>query len=64
MRTLPRIDVRFLRKDVAVAHVETELVGDARTKNPRRTLLVLILIQERGGRLIAVAQNIDINRPN
>ena len=41
-----QIDVRFLRKDVAVAHIQTELLGDARTKNPRRTLVVMILIRE------------------
>src|SRR5208337_4077358 len=28
-----QINVRFLRKDVAVAHVQTEALGDARTKN-------------------------------
>jgi ketosteroid isomerase-like protein len=58
-----QIDVRFLRKDVAVAHVQTELLGDARTKNPRRTLVVMILTQEGGRWLIAVAQNTEINRP-
>ena len=58
-----QIDVRFLRKDVAVAHVQTELLGDARTKNPRRTLVVMILTLDGGRWLIAVAQNTEINRP-
>jgi uncharacterized protein (TIGR02246 family) len=58
-----QIDVRFLWKDVAVAHIQTELLGDARTKNPRRTLVVMILIREGGSWLIAVAQNTEISRP-
>ena len=58
-----QIDVRFLRKDVAVAHIQTEMLGDARTKNPRRTLVVMILTREGGRWLIAVAQNTEINRP-
>ncbi len=58
-----QIDIRFLRKDVAVAHVRTELLGDARTKDPRRTLVVMILTQGGGRWLIAVAQNTEINRP-
>lgn len=60
---IKKIDIRFLRKDVAVAHVQTELLGDARTKSPRLTLLVLILTREGGRWLIAVAQNTEINRP-
>lgn len=58
-----QIDVRFLRKEVAVAHIQTELVGDARAKVPRRTLLLMILTQEGGQWLIAAAQNTEINRP-
>jgi uncharacterized protein (TIGR02246 family) len=61
--TFKQVDVRFLRKDVAVAHVQTELQGDARTKDTRRTLLVMILTKENGRWLIAVAQNTEINRP-
>jgi hypothetical protein len=65
LRTLQikQIDVRFLRQDVAVAHTQTELLGDARTKNPRRTLVVMILTQEADRWLIAVLQNTEINRP-
>jgi uncharacterized protein (TIGR02246 family) len=58
-----QVDVRFLRKDVAVAHVQNELQGDARTKGPRHSLLVMILTKENGRWLIAVAQNTEINRP-
>ena len=61
--TFKQIDVRFLRKDVAVAHVQNELQGDARTKEPRHSLLVYILTKENGKWLIAVAQNTEINRP-
>jgi ketosteroid isomerase-like protein len=57
-----QIDVRFLRKDVAVAHASAELLGDARTPNPRHTLLTLVLTRENGEWLIAVAQNTEINR--
>jgi len=58
-----QVDVRLLRKDVAVAHVQNELQGDARTKDPRHSLLVMILTKENGRWLIAVAQNTEINRP-
>jgi uncharacterized protein (TIGR02246 family) len=61
--THKRVDVRFLRKDVAVVHVLNEMQGDARTKDTRRTLLVMILTKENGGWLVAVAQNTEINRP-
>jgi uncharacterized protein (TIGR02246 family) len=61
--THKQVDVRFLREDVAVAHVHGELQGDARTKDPRRTLLVMILTKENGRWLVAVAQNTEINRP-
>jgi uncharacterized protein (TIGR02246 family) len=61
--THKRVDVRFLGKDVAVAHVQIELQGDARTKDPRQTLLVMILTKENGRWLIAVAQNTEINQP-
>jgi ketosteroid isomerase-like protein len=61
--THKQVEVRFLRKDVAVAHVQAELQGDARTKDTRRTLLVMILTKENGRWLVAVAQNTEINRP-
>jgi ketosteroid isomerase-like protein len=56
------IDVRFLRKDVAIARVNWELFGDARTANPRRGLLLFVLTRQDGGWLIAAAQNTEINR--
>ena len=60
--TFKQIDVRFLRKDVAVAHVQSELQGDAGTKDTRHSLLVMILTKENGRWLIAVVQNTEINR--
>jgi len=60
--TFVHIDVRFLRKDVALAHVDSELVGDARTHNPRRTVLTFVVTRQNEGWLIAAAQNTEINR--
>ena len=60
--TFVHSDVRFLRKDVALAHVNSELVGDARTQNPRRTVLTFVLTRQNEGWLIAAAQNTEINR--
>lgn len=57
-----QIDVRFLRKDVAVVHASWELVGDTRTANPRHGLLTFVLTQQNGSWLIAAAQNTEINR--
>jgi uncharacterized protein (TIGR02246 family) len=60
--TFVHIDVRFLRKDVALAHVNWELLGDARTQNPRRGVLTFVLTRQNGGWLVAAAQNTEINR--
>ena len=38
------------------------LVGDARTQNPRRGLFMFVLTRQNVGRLIAAAQNAEINR--
>lgn len=57
-----QIDVRFLRKDVAVAHVSMELLGDARAQNLRHTLATFVLTRQDGAWLIAAAQNTEINR--
>jgi uncharacterized protein (TIGR02246 family) len=57
-----QIDVRFLRKDVAVAHVSMEMLGDARTPSPRHTTATFILTREDSGWLIAAGQNTEINR--
>jgi uncharacterized protein (TIGR02246 family) len=58
-----QIDVRFLRKDVAVAHVSSEMSGDARTPSPRKFMLTLVLVREDGAWLIAAAQDTEISRP-
>lgn len=56
------IDVRFLRKDVAVSHVDWELLGDARTQNPRRGVLIFVLTRQNEAWSIADGQNTEINR--
>ncbi|HEV2289436.1 MAG TPA: SgcJ/EcaC family oxidoreductase [Candidatus Acidoferrales bacterium] len=60
--TFTHIDVRFLRKDVALAHVDWELSGDTRTQGLRRGVFTFVLTQQNGGWLIAAAQNTEINR--
>jgi hypothetical protein len=57
-----QIDVRFLRKEVAIAQVNWELLGDARTQNPRRGVFMFVLTRQNVGWLIAAAQNTEINR--
>ena len=57
-----QVDVRFLRSDVAVAHVSWELLGDARTPNPRQGRFTLVLTRQDGSWLITAAQNTEINR--
>jgi uncharacterized protein (TIGR02246 family) len=54
--------VRFLRKDVAVAHASCELLGDARTPDPRHCMITFVLTRQDGVWLIAAAQNTEINR--
>jgi ketosteroid isomerase-like protein len=57
-----QIDVRFLRKEVAIAHVNWELLGDARTQNPRRGVFMFVLTRQNDEWLVAAAQNTEINR--
>ena len=57
-----RIDVRFLRKDVAVARVSWKLLGDARTPNPRIGLFMFVVTRQDSEWLIAAAQNTEIDR--
>jgi hypothetical protein len=57
-----QFDVRFLRKQVAIARVNWELLGDARAQNPRRGLFMFVLTRQNVGWLIAAAQNTEINR--
>lgn len=59
--TFKQVDVRFLRKDVAVARMHWELLGDARTPE-RHGMLLFVLTRQDGGWLIAAAQNTEINR--
>lgn len=57
-----QIDVRLLRKDVAIAHVSWELLGDARTQNARRGVYMFVFTRQNVGWLIATAQDTEINR--
>jgi Domain of unknown function (DUF4440) len=57
-----QIDVRLLRKEVAIAHVNWELVGDDRTQKPRRGVFMFVLTPQNAGWLTAAAQNTEINR--
>ena len=57
-----QIDVRVLRKEVAIAHVNWELLGDARAQNSRRGVFIFVLTRENAGWLITAAQNTEINR--
>ncbi len=56
------VEVRFLQKDVALAHVNWELLGDARTQNPRRGVFMFVLTRQSIGWLIAAAQNTEVKR--
>jgi ketosteroid isomerase-like protein len=60
--TFDQVDIRFLKKDVAIAHVKWQLVGDARTQNPRLGVLLFVLTRLKAGWLIATAQNTEISR--
>jgi ketosteroid isomerase-like protein len=57
-----QIDVRLLRKEVAIAHVHWELLGEARTQNPRRGVFIFVLTRQNVGWWIAAAQNTEIAR--
>jgi hypothetical protein len=57
-----RIEVRLLRKEVAIARVNWELLGDARAQNSRRGMFIFVLTRENAGWLITAAQNTEINR--
>ncbi|HET7104131.1 MAG TPA: SgcJ/EcaC family oxidoreductase [Terracidiphilus sp.] len=60
--TFNHIDVRFLRKDVAVAIVNWELTGDSRTQNARRGVLTFVLTRQHQRWLVALGHNTEINR--
>jgi ketosteroid isomerase-like protein len=57
-----QVDVRLLRKEVAVAHVHWELLGDARTQNPRLGVFLFVLTRQNAAWLIAAAQNTELDR--
>ena len=55
-------DVRLLRKDVAVAHVNWDLMGDSRTQTSRHGVFLFALTRQNGEWLIAAAQNTEVER--
>jgi len=57
-----QVDVRFLRKDVAIARVSWDLLGDERTQSLRRGVFLFVLARQNSGWVIAAAQNTEINR--
>jgi uncharacterized protein DUF4440 len=57
-----KVEIRFLRKEVAIAHVHWNLLGDARTQNPRHGVFIFVLNRQSVGWLIAAAQNTEIER--
>jgi hypothetical protein len=57
-----QINVRFLRKEVAIAHVNWELLGDVRTQKPRHGVFIFVLTRQNVAWLIAAAQNTEIER--
>ncbi len=57
------ISVRFLRTDVALAHVNWQLLADARTSTPRHGVLLFVLTRGDKGWQIASGQNTEMNRP-
>ena len=56
------IEMRFLRSDVALAHVKWQLLRDTRTATPRRGVLLFVLTHGNNGWLIDSGQNTEINR--
>jgi uncharacterized protein (TIGR02246 family) len=56
------VDVRFLEKNVAVAHAGWELLGDSRSANPRQGIFILVLVRQDGQWLITAAQNTEMHR--
>jgi ketosteroid isomerase-like protein len=56
-----QIDVRFIRTDVAVAHVISEPHGDPRREG-QQAVVVMILTRNSGHWLITVGQTTEINR--
>ena len=57
-----QINVRLLREGTAIAHVNWELLGDERTRDPRHGVFLFVLTRENARWLIAAAQNTEIHR--
>lgn len=57
-----RIDVRFISKDVAIAHGAWTMRADARTAEPRHGLMTFTLTRDDDHWLFSAAQNTEIER--
>jgi uncharacterized protein (TIGR02246 family) len=57
-----QIDVRFLQRDVALAHASWEMFVATQTPKPRYGLFTFVLTRQNRVWLIATSQNIEINR--
>ena len=57
-----RIDVRFIRPDVAVAHGTWTMLGDARTNEPRHGTMTFVVTRDCDRWLISAVQNTEVNR--
>lgn len=60
--TFDPVAVQLLATDVAVAHVNWELQGDARSQNARHGVFIFVLNRKKTNWLIADAQNTEISR--
>lgn len=56
---LTQVDVRFLRKDVAVTHESWEMIDEARSMSPRKFVLTAVLTREDGEWLVAALQDTE-----
>jgi len=56
------LDVKLVRPDVAVAHATWTILGDARTKEPRRGIMTIVAIRDGGRWLLSAVQNTEIER--
>src|SRR6266705_888076 len=55
-------EVRFARPDLAIVHATWSMTGDARTAEPRRGLMTLVVANNNGNWLIVAVHNVEIAR--
>ena len=65
--TTKNTTVKFIKKDVAVAHVEWAIIGDkdpdGTPRQPRQGIFTWVLERRKGAWLIIAAQNTNIREP-